>query len=215
MIRVLIADDHVLFRRGMRGLLGAADDIEVQAEAGSGEEVLQQVRTAAPDLVLMDLNMPGMGGLEATRRLQRHHPDVSVVVVTAVDSEPMSDQLLDSGARGYVTKESDPDELVRAIRTVAAGGHFLSSDIANRLALRGVGGRGSESPLSRLTARELQVMTMIVRGMTNQEIADALFVAVKTVSTFRGRIQEKLEVENDVQLTHFALRHEMLDPAEL
>jgi len=215
MIRVILADDHALFRQGIRGILGLAGDIEVIAEAPSGEEALRLVRADPPDLVLMDLNMPGIGGLEATRRLNHHHPEVGVIVVTAVDESPFPSQLLDAGARGYVTKECETDELIKAIRTVARGGHFLSSDVAQKLALRGVGGRGTDSPLSRLSARELQVMTMIVRGQDTQEISESLFLSPKTVSTYRIRIQEKLSVRNDVELTHFALRNGVIDLAEI
>ena len=213
MIRLLLVDDHALFRSGIRSVLDDAPDIDVVAEASSGEEALEHVRDMPPDLVLMDINMPGMGGIEATRKIATTWPEVGVIAVTALSDDPFPNQLLDAGARGFLSKGCDAEELFTAIRTVARGRHYLSKEIADKLALGTVAGQDERSPLSRLSPREMQVMLMIVRGENNRAICDTLFLSPKTVSTYRHRLYEKLDVSNDVELTHYAIRHKLIDPS--
>jgi len=214
MIRILLVDDHALFRAGLRGILEAQNDMEVTAEAETGEGAVESVRRSAPDVVLMDIHMPGIGGIEATRRILRLAPEVRVIALTALDDEPFPSRLLDAGAVGYITKGCPADELVQAIHQVMRGHHYLSSDMARKLSLTALAGKGSTTPLSKLSPREMQVMMMITQGKTNQEISDALFLSPKTVSTYRTRLFEKLGVSNDVELTHFALRHGMIELSE-
>ncbi len=211
MIRILLVDDHALFRSGMRSILQAAEGIEVTAEAESGEEAVEQVRRSPPDLVLMDIHMPGIGGIEATRRICRFAPEVRVIALTALDDEPFPSRLLDAGAVGYLTKGCPADELLQAIRQVMRGQTYLSADVARKLSLTALVNKGDASPLSRLSPREMQVMMMITQGRTTQEISDALFLSPKTVSTYRTRLFEKLGVSNDVELTHLALRHGIIE----
>jgi two-component system invasion response regulator UvrY len=211
MISVLLVDDHALFRTGLGSVIAGADDIAVVGEASSGEEAVQFVAKTPPDLVLMDVNMPGIGGIEATRKIVRHHPGVKVIAVTALSDDPFPNQLLDAGARGYISKGCPAQELFQAIRSVMGGDHYISSDVAQKLALGKAARHEEDSPLKKLSAREMQVMLMIVTGQGTQDISDALFLSPKTVSTYRHRLYEKVGVANDVELTHFAIRHDVID----
>jgi len=213
MIRILLVDDHGLFRSGMRSILETQSDIEVVGEAESGEEAVELVRKSPPDVVLMDVYMPGIGGIEATRRITRAAPDVQVIALTALEDEPFPSQLLDAGAEGYLTKGCPAEELLKAIRQVARGERYVSEDVLKKLGLFGLASRGKDSPLDLLSPREMQVMMMITQGKTTQEISDELFLSPKTVSTYRTRLFEKLDLHNDVELTHFALRHGLIELA--
>ncbi len=211
MYRILLVDDHELFRSGMKKILAESADMEVIGEVESGEEAFDFINQSQPDLVLMDIHMPGIGGIEATRKIVRKFPQVRVIVVTATSEDPFPNQLLDAGARGYISKGCPADEMFDALRAVMRGEHYISNKVARKLTLAKFMQRGESSPLSQLTAREMQVMLMITQGSGNQEISDKLFLSPKTVSTYRHRVFEKLEVSNDVELTHFALRYGLLD----
>lgn len=211
MIRILLVDDHALFRSGMRSILDDHPDMEVIGEADSGEAAVDFVRREVPDVVLMDVHMAGIGGIEATRRIQRIAPEVKVVALTALDQEPFPSRLLDAGARGYLTKGCPADELIQAIEQVMRDEHYISNDVAQKLSLSRWVNKGEASPVAKLSPREMQVMLMITQGKSNQEISDSLFLSPKTVSTYRARIFEKLGVKNDVELTHFAMRHGLID----
>ncbi len=207
MIKVLLVDDHELVRTGFRRILESATDVCVVGEAASGEEALEKVGKCLPDLVLMDLSMPGIGGIEATRRIRRFHSGIQVIAVTVHTDDPFPSRLHEAGALGYLTKGCNAEEMLEAIRCVARGKPFISADVARRLTLANLQGRPPGEPLQVLSARELQVMMMIVKGNRNQDIADALCLSPKTISTYRQRLYEKLGVENDVELTHLAIRH--------
>ena len=211
MIKILLADDHALFRSGIRSILEEQPDMEVVAEAENGEEAINLMAKVAPDVVLMDVNMPGIGGIEATRRLLRMNPDSRVIALTALDDQPFPNQLLDAGAVGYVTKGCPADELHSAIRQVMQGKHYLCNEVAQRLSLSKLVSKRDSTPLETLSAREMQVMLMVTQGKKNQEISDTLFLSPKTISTYRTRLFEKLDVSNDVELTHFALRYGLID----
>jgi two-component system invasion response regulator UvrY len=210
MIKVLLVDDHQLVRRGIRRILDDADDVEVCGEAGSGEEALKLVKRVRPDVVLMDVNMPGIGGLEATRKLLRIDQDLKIIALTVHVDEPYPSRLLEAGALGYLTKGCDEREILSAIRLVHEGQRYIGADIARQMALSGLAG-GSKNPFDKLSQREVQVMMMITQGHKVQEISDILCLSPKTVSTYRYRLYEKLGVGNDVELTHLAIRHHMID----
>lgn len=214
MIRIVLVDDHELFRAGVRSILNTQEGMVIVGEFASGEEVVNAVRDDAPDLILMDVNMPGIGGIEATRKILKLAPDVRIIAVTVLSDEPFPNQLLDAGARGYISKGSGSEEMFEAIRTVMRGQHYISGDVAQKLTLANFRNRGEASPLSTLSAREMQVMMMITRGQGTQQISDALFLSPKTVSTYRHRLYEKLDVSNDVELTHLAMRHGLLENAQ-
>lgn len=209
-IKVLLVDDHELVRTGIRRLLDDFADIEVIAEAESGEVAITLVREHRPQVVLMDVNMPGIGGLEATRKLTQIDPSVKVIVVTIHLDEPFPTRLLQAGASGYLTKGCAVSEIVEAIRQVGNGKRFIGSDVAQQLAMTMLPG-SDKSPFDALSQRELQVMLMVTQGQKIQEIADKLCLSPKTVSTYRYRLFEKLDVKSDVELTHLAMRHGMID----
>ncbi|BAO43804.1 response regulator [Thiolapillus brandeum] len=211
MINILLVDDHVLFRSGIKSILDEQEGMEVIAEAESGEEAVEAVRQSPPDVILMDVNMEGIGGIEATRRVLRLAPDVKVIALTALDDTPFPNQLLDAGAVGYVTKGCPADELALAIRRVMRGEHYVCNEVAQRLCLSAVVNKGESTPLAKLSPREMQVMLMITQGKTTQDISDSLFLSPKTISTYRARLFEKLDIHNDVELTHFALRHGLIE----
>jgi two-component system invasion response regulator UvrY len=206
MINTMLVDDHDLVRSGIRRLLEDVHDIRVMAEAQNGEQAIRMVRRQAPDVILMDVSMPGIGGLEATRKIIRSMPDMKIIVVSIHDDDPFPARLLEAGASGYITKGCSVDEIVTAIRSVFRGQQYLSPCIAQKLALSFVHNR-DKSPFDELTQRETQVMLMVVNGETNKQISEQLCLSPKTTSTYRYRLFEKLGVENDVELTRFAIRH--------
>ena len=213
MIRVLVVDDHRLVRAGIRRILDEASHVEVVGEADSGEAALQQVREHRPQVVLMDVNMPGIGGLEATRKLLRIDPELKIVALTVHGAEPYPSRLLEAGAVGYVTKGCDEGEILDAIRKVAAGERYLGADIARQMALSGLE-HGGGNPFDRLSQREVQVMMLVTAGRKLQEISDTLCLSPKTVSTYRYRLYEKLGVSNDVELTRLAIRHGLIEQTD-
>lgn len=204
MIRVLLVDDHKLIRVGLRGVLAAQPDIVIAGEAGDGEEGLRLARELKPDVVVLDINMPGMNGIEATHRLARLEPAPRVLIVSVHRQDPIPARLLEAGACGYVTKDTAADEIVAAVRQVHGGRRYLSADVAREMALAQLGGA---SPLSTLSDREMEVLLLVADGLGIQDIADRLHVSPKTVATYRYRLFEKLDVANDVELARYALRH--------
>jgi len=209
LIRVLVVDDHDLVRTGITRMLADIDGLQVVGEADSGEASLKVARELKPDVVLMDVKMPGIGGLEATRKLLRSHPDVKVVAVTVCEEDPFPTRLLQAGAAGYLTKGAGLDEMVQAIRLVFAGQRYISPQIAQQLALKSFQPQGS--PFDALSEREIQIALMIVGCQKVQIISDKLCLSPKTVNTYRYRIFEKLSVTSDVELTLLAVRHGMVD----
>ncbi|MDN5937939.1 MAG: UvrY/SirA/GacA family response regulator transcription factor [Salinisphaera sp.] len=212
MIRLLLVDDHHLVRSGMLRLLSEETDFDVVAEAANGEDAVQLARELVPDVVLMDINMPGIGGLEATRRILQQNPDTKIIVVSMYQEEPYPNRLLEAGAMGYLSKDSAADEVVTAVRQVAAGKNYVASEIASRLAISLIKGSGG-SPFDTLSQREMQVAMMVTQGHSTQAISDSLCLSPKTVSTYRYRLFEKLDVHNDVGLTRMAMRYGLLEDA--
>jgi len=209
MINVMLVDDHDLVRRGIKRLLDDANGIKVVAEANDGEQAIRQVRRKKPDVILMDVSMPGIGGLEATRKITQYSPDMKIIAVTIHDDDPFPARLLEAGAAGYITKGCDIEEIVRAIQSVHLGKQYITPYVAQKLALSFVN-HGKKSVIEELTQRETQVMLMIVKGESNKEISTKLCLSPKTTSTYRYRLFEKLGVENDVELTRFAIRHGLI-----
>jgi two-component system invasion response regulator UvrY len=209
MINVMLVDDHGLVRTGIKRLLRDVSGIDVVAEAENGEQAISQVRKEKPDVILMDISMPGIGGLEATRKISQSLPGVKIIAVTIHDDDPFPARLLEAGASGYLTKGCDVREIISAIRSVYDGKQYITPEIAHKLALSFVNER-DKSPLERLTPRETQVMLMVVHGETNKAISEKLCLSPKTTSTYRYRLFEKLGVENDVELTRFAIRYGLI-----
>lgn len=213
-IAVLIADDHTVVRAGIRLLLESETDIEVVGEAKDGQEAVDKVQQLVPDVVLMDLAMAGVSGLEATRRITHQWPDVRVLVLTMHDNDEYFFQALKAGASGYLLKESSPDELVAALRAVYEGGVFIYPSLASRLLddyLRRVDAGEETKGLNQLTTREQEVLRLIAEGKTGREIAQALHVSPKTVDRHRANIMRKLDLHNRAELIRYAIRKGLIE----
>lgn len=211
-IRILLTDDHGVLRAGLRALLDAEADLEVVGEADSGEEALNKLEELEPDVVVMDLSMPGMGGLEATRRIAAMERGTKVLVLTMHAEEEFLLPVLDAGGSGFVRKTSADEDLTRAIRTVARDEVFLYPSAAKLLLQRYKDSDAEEgqSPLNKLTDRERSVLTMTAEGFSSSEIGAKLFISPKTVDTYRSRIMEKLGLHHRSELVRFALQTGLL-----
>ena len=210
MIRVLIVDDHQLVRVGTERLLSDIEGLEVVGLAETGELAIEMVRDLAPDVVLMDVQMPGIGGLEATRRCLRVDPDLKIIAVSVYEEEPYPSNLLKVGAVGYLTKNASIDEMVRAIKKVMSGQRYISAQIAQQLVLRPFAGEET-SPFEVLSNREMQITLMVITGHTTPAISEKLSLSSKTVNSYRYRIFDKLDIKNDVGLTKLAIKHGIID----
>jgi len=213
LIKVLLIDDHELVRMGIKRLLQDVQGFKVVGVGASGEEAVQMAKELVPDVVIMDVNMPGIGGLEATRKMIRHNPDIKILALTIYEDEPYPSRLLQAGASGYITKGCDPDEMIRAVRTIHSGQRYISPGIAQQIAIKRVT-KGEDSPLDLLSERELQIMLMITQGQKVQDISKKLCLSPKTVNSYRYRIFEKLGINSDVELTLMAMRLGMLEGAK-
>lgn len=215
MIRVLVVDDHELVRSGISRMLADNPDLDVIGQASSGEEAIEFVRENRPDIVLMDIRMPGIGGLEATRRILRLDDSIRVIVVTACADDPYPSRVMQSGAQAYITKGADIQEMVRAIRKAHSGQRYISPEIAQKMALKQLAGEkdddGELAKFDRLSEREMQIAMMVVDCQKVQDISDKLCLSPKTVNSYRYRIFEKLEISSDVELALMAVRLGLLD----
>lgn len=209
MIKVLVVDDHELVRTGICRMLEDCDQIQIVGQAESGEEAINFARNTFPDIVLLDVNMPGVGGIETTRRLLQIIPTCKVIAVSGLSEEPYPSLLLKAGASGYLTKGTPLHEMLKAIEKVMEGGKYFCADIAEQLANSYLSDT-QQSPFDILSERELQVAMMVVNCISAPDIADRLFVSVKTVNTYRYRIFDKLNIDSDVKLTHLAIRHGLI-----
>jgi two-component system, NarL family, invasion response regulator UvrY len=211
-IKILVVDDHDLVRMGIARMLEDVDGFTVVGSAKTGEQAVQICRKQKPDVVLMDVKMPGIGGLEATRKLAAIDPAIKVVAVTACDDDLYPERLMKAGAMGYITKGTEVDEMIIAIKSVCKGKPYMSNHIAQQLALKKFGGNNKNAtPFEGLSERELQTTVMIVNGHKVPEIANTLCVSPKTVNSYRYRIFEKLSVNSDVELALLAVRHNLLE----
>jgi len=208
-IRVLIVDDHRILREGVRALLAGVTGIRVVGEAEDGESAILQVDSVKPDVVLMDMVMPHLGGLEATARIKERHPEVVVLIMSMHDNDEYVQQVIKAGASGYVLKGVTADDLVRAIKTVHEGASFVDPAIAAKLVedyVRCVRGDLTSDPKEHLTPREHEILKLIAEGNSNHEIATRLFLSKKTVETHRANIMRKLDLHDVTELVKYALR---------
>ncbi|MEW6670337.1 MAG: response regulator transcription factor [Thermodesulfobacteriota bacterium] len=208
-IKVVIADDHTIVRKGLCALLVGQDDIDVVGEAENGREALKQVEKLMPDVVLLDISMPGLNGLETTRQLKKKFPKLRILILTMHDNEEYIFETLRAGASGYLVKRSAPNELISAIKAVCRGDSFLSPSISRRVIetyVRGGSREDSDEAYNKLTAREREILQLIAEGRLNREIAEMLHISIKTVETHRAHIVEKLHIRNTAELTQYAIR---------
>jgi len=210
MIRVLLVDDHPVVRTGFRLLLQSHAEVSVVGEADSGETACQRYAELTPDVVVMDLAMPGMGGLEALRRIRAHHPQARVLALSAHDDPMHARRALREGAHGFLSKRSAPEALLEAVTAVAGGGRYIDVGLAQKLALDDIEGAG-KSPIERLSEREFEVFVRLARGASVQRIADDLKLSASTVGTHLYNIKQKLGVSNQSELTLLAIRHGLIE----
>ncbi|SDJ22550.1 MULTISPECIES: UvrY/SirA/GacA family response regulator transcription factor [Ferrimonas] len=213
MIHIYLVDDHALVRTGIRRILDDERGIKVVGEAEDGEVAVNWCRKNDVDVILMDMNMPGIGGLEATRKILRFNPDAKIIVLTIHTEEPFPTKVMQAGAAGYLTKNAPPGEMVQAIRQVACGQRYLSPQIAQQMALNKF--KTEENPFDDLSERELQIMMMITAGQKVSDISESLNLSPKTVNSYRYRLFQKLNIGGDVELTRLAIRYGMLDAEKL
>ena len=212
MISVLLVDSHELVRTGIEALLNAAEDIAVVGVAKSGEEAVDAMATLSPDVVLMDVNMPGIGCIEASRKILQDSPEAKIITLSFNNDGPITPQLFKLGVLGFISKNSPVDEMINAIRKVMAGDCYLSADVANNLAIQGLPGY-YESPFSKLSRRESEVVNLILQGKSIKEMSELLILSDKTVNTYRYRLYDKLNIKNDVELTRLAFKFGHIDTA--
>ncbi|MBT3204358.1 MAG: response regulator [Gammaproteobacteria bacterium] len=210
MIKVLLTDDHALVRTGIKRLLEDSQQVEIIGEADSGEASLILSQELNPDVILMDVNMPGIGGVEASRRILQRDPEQKIIILTIHTEQTFPKRLLEIGAKGYLTKECNINEMILAIKQVNNGGSYIEPRIAQQLALSLLPGN-SENPVDKLSRREFQVMLMISHGLSNIEISEKLCLSPKTVSTYRSRLLEKLNAHNEVDLIKIAVEQGMVE----
>ena len=205
-IRVLIADDHAIVRQGLRQILSDTPDLTVAGEAENGVQAVQMVRAGDWDVVLMDVSMPDRNGIDALKLIKKEFPRLPVLILSMYHEEQYAIRALKAGAAGYLTKQSAPELLVTAIRQVASGKKYVSPSLAEELA-NAIGDDSERPPHEKLSDREYQTLCMIASGKTPAEIAEALNLSVKTVSVYRARLLEKMNLRNNAELTHYGLKH--------
>ncbi len=210
MIKLLIADDHAIFREGLKHILEEHPDIIVADEAGNGQEVLDYVWKNEYDMILLDIGMPGMPALEVLKQVKNEKPRLPVLVLSMYPEDQYAVRFIRAGASGYLTKESAPEELITAIRKITAGRKYITSSVAEKLADE-VEPDAEKPAHHTLSDREFEVFRLIASGKTVKQIADDLYLSVKTISTYRSRILEKMKMKTNAELMHYALKQHMLD----
>lgn len=211
MIKVLLADDHSIVRAGLRRLVEESGDMEVVAEAADGDEAIRLIRASQPDVAVIDLSMPHIDGLEVINRIYPEFPNLPILVLTMHAENQYVVRAIEAGAMGYITKQSAPEQLVRAIRKVVSGTRYLTDDATESLALRVSKGAQHRSTLDELSTRELQVLRRLALGHTNREIASAYNISIKTVDTYRFRLLKKLDLRNNADLSRFAIQNGLIE----
>jgi two-component system, NarL family, invasion response regulator UvrY len=210
MIKIFIADDHELVREGLKKILKEEHDIKVVDEADNGDEVLDKIQKIECDIILLDMNMPGKSGLDLIKELKTKLPNLHILVLSIYPEEKYALRSLKAGASGYITKDSAIEELVSAIRRIHDRGRYVSATLADKLASQ-IDSNSDLLPHERLSDRELQIMCMIASNKSVKEIANELYLSISTVNTYRSRIQEKMNMKTDIELTHYAIYNNLVE----
>jgi two-component system invasion response regulator UvrY len=210
-LRVVLVDDHAVVREGYRRLLERTSDIAVIAEAANGDEAYRLICEHKPDVAVLDISLPGLGGIEVTRRVIARLPQQKILIFSMHEDTVFSSRALQAGARGYVTKSAAPEALIEAVRLVAAGKLYISQEMAQELAVQMIPGR--EKPIDALSAREFEVFRLLVGGHTLQEISEIMHLSYKTVANYQSSIRQKLDVSNTAQVVRIALNHGLIASA--
>lgn len=211
MITVLLADDHGIVREGLRRVLEDSSDIKVIAEASDGESAFDLAMEKQPDVAVIDISMPGMDGLEVVARMNAYCPKIPVLILTMHEEEQYVIRAVEAGAKGYVTKQSAPEQLVAAVKKIHSGGRYLTEKANEALALRYIQGNKNRHPMESLSLRELQVLRKLATGSTNREIAITYNISVKTVDTYRARLLKKLNLRNNADLSRYAIQNRLVE----
>jgi two-component system nitrate/nitrite response regulator NarL len=209
-IKILVADDHPVVRKGLHSCLAKQERLKIVGEASDGDEALEKTRELSPDVVLMDISMPGMNGLAVTEVLRKESPTVKVLVLSVHNNRDYIFRIIQAGAHGFISKEAPPDELLRAIESVCAGEPFFSPEIAKAALNQLVTSGGKKDPFAQLTGREREVLVLIAEGQSNKEIATKLGIGVRTIETHRERIMRRLDIHSVAGLTKFAIANGMI-----
>lgn len=209
-IKVLVADDHPVVRKGLQTFLSRQAHLRIVGEAADGDEALRKARALSPDVVLMDISMPGMNGLAVTEVLRKETPEMKVLVLSVHTNKDYIFRVIQAGAHGYVSKEAPPEELLRAIESVAAGEPHFSEDIARAALNEFVSSGGKKEPFAQLTSREREVLVQIAEGKSNKEIADRLGIGVRTIETHRERIMRRLSIHSVAGLTKYTIANGLI-----
>jgi DNA-binding NarL/FixJ family response regulator len=207
----MLADDHSIVRAGLRRIIEDSGDIEVVAEAADGHEAVQKVHETLPDVAVIDISMPLLDGLEVVSQLNHYYPKMPILILTMHEEEQYVVRAISAGAKGYLTKRSAPEQMVKAIRKVHDGGRYLSDTAAESLAHRLASGKQDRSPLDTLSNREIQVLRHLALGKTTREIAESYHISVKTVDTYRYRLLKKLNLRNNAELSRFAIQNRLVE----
>jgi two-component system, NarL family, invasion response regulator UvrY len=208
MIRVLLVDDHIMFREGLKQILGKHSDMKVVGEAGNAADALTMVRATQADVVLLDITLPGPSGLDVLNAVMAEMPDQQILILSMHPEDQYAVRMLKAGAAGYITKERAAEDLVTAVRKVASGGRYVSAELGERLAAD-LQKPATRPPHELLSDREFEVFRMLASGKTLKEIAEALALSEKTITTYRARVLEKLQLRNNVELTHYAIKNNL------
>ena len=214
MIKIILADDHCLVRTGLSRLLNDVDEFTVVAEANNGIDAIARVKEHSPDVAILDINMPKLDGIKTTEVLCRDFPELKIIIISMHSDELFPQRLLKAGANAYLTKDSSIQEITHAIHEVLADHNYICTEVAQKLALVNTGGNGA-SPFKNLSKRELEVLSLMIKGFKVADISDKLCLSPKTISTYRYRLLGKLSVQNDIELTKLAMQHGFIEESPL
>ncbi len=214
MLRVLIADDHPVVRQGVKQILAEELELEQFGEARNAKEVLDNVSRKKWDILILDINLPDMNGLEILRQLKKIHPDLPVLVLTVFDEDQIAIRVLKAGAAGFVTKETMPNELIAAVKKIHSGGRYVSPSLAEKLVFN-IYAEDEKPVHHRLSNREYQVICLIAAGKSVKQIAEELYLSIQTIRTYRTRILENMEMKTDAELIHYSIQHGLIHPPNI